>query len=174
MEKKPIHYLKSRNSDFLASTDLEIFDLEGLSKILTVKNVEYKENFMVNGRKKAKGLVMYFKEPYAKPFIVNPTNSRIINDQTGVIDASKWIGFSIEFYFNTSVEMKVSRTETIKGGIRVKKVNTNGLVAPLADLNTRIEQCTKRAEVMAIWQKLSETEQIEYKEKIETKYKSIK
>jgi hypothetical protein len=171
--KKPIHYLKSRNSDFLASTDLEIFDLEGLSKVLTVKNVEYKENFMVNGRKKPKGLVMYFKETYAKPLIINPTNSRIINDQTGVIDASKWIGFSLEFYFNAAVEMKVSRTETIKGGIRIRKVDTNGLVAPLSDLNTRIEQCTQKAEVMSIWQKLSETEQIEYKDKIQTKYKAL-
>ena len=30
METKAIHYLKARNSDFLAGTDLEIFDLEGI------------------------------------------------------------------------------------------------------------------------------------------------
>jgi hypothetical protein len=170
----PIHYLKARNSDFLASTDLEIFELENKSNILTVKSVEYKENFSVNGRNKPKGLVMTFKEPYAKPFIVNPTNSRIINDLTGVIDATKWVGFSIEFYFNASVEMKVSRTETIKGGIRIKNVNTNGLVAPLKDIKTRIEECTNKAEIMAIWQKLSETEQVEYKEQVTNKYKTLK
>ena len=168
--KTPIHYLKARNSDFLAGTDLEIFELENKSKILTVKDVEYKENFLVNGRTKPKGLVMTFEESYAKPFIVNPTNSRIINDLTGVIDAKKWIGFSIEFYFNTSVEMK----RQIVGGIRIKNVNTNGLVAPLKDIKTRIEQCTNRAEIMSIWQKLTEAEQIEYKDQIVTKTKTFK
>ena len=174
MSDTPIHYLKSRNSDFLAGTDLEIFELEGKSKILTVKNVEFKENFNVNGRNKAKGLVMYFEEPYAKPLIVNPTNSRIINDKTGVIDAKKWIGFSIEFYFNNTVEMKVSKSETIKGGIMIKNVNVNGLVPPLEDIVTRVAKCTNKAEVMAIWNKLSENEQITHKELVTEKYKALK
>ena len=169
----PIHYLKARNSDFLASTDLEIFELEGKSKKLTVKNVEYKENFNVNGRNKPKGLVMYFEEKYAKPFIVNPTNSRIINDLTGVIDAKKWIGFTIEFYFNNSVEMKVSKTETIKGGIRIKSVNTNDLVPALEDIDTRIEKSSNRAEIMAIWNSLNEADQITYKDKVTNKYKTL-
>lgn len=168
-----IHYLKSRNSDFLASTDLEIFELENKSKILTVKKVEYKENFMVNGRKKEKGIVMYFEENYAKPFIVNPTNSRIIKKLTGVIDACKWSGFSIEFFFNAAVEMKISKTETIKGGLSIKNVNTNGLIAPLADVKTRIDQCTNKAEIMAIWVELSETEQIHYKEQVTIKFKTL-
>lgn len=172
--KQSIHYLKSRNSDFLAGTDLEIFELEGKPKVLTVKNVEYKENFNVNGRNKPKGIVMYFEEPYAKPFIVNPTNSRIINDKTGVIDAKKWIGFSIEFYFNNTVEMKVSKSETIKGGVRIKNVNVNGLVPPLEDIATRIEKSTNRVEVMAIWNKLSESEQITYKDAVTEKYKTLK
>lgn len=174
MSDLPIHYLKSRNSDYLAGTDLEIFELEGKSKILTVKNVEYKENFNVNGRNKSKGLIIYFEEPYAKPFIVNPTNSRIINDKTGVIDAKKWIGFSLEFYFNSTVEMKVSKTETIKGGIRIKNVNVNGLVPPLEDIKTRIEKSTNKAELMSIWNKLSESEQIEYKDQVTNKYKTLK
>ena len=55
----------------MKGVDLEIFELEGKSKILTVKNVEYKENFKVNGRVKPKGIVMYFEEDYAKPLIVN-------------------------------------------------------------------------------------------------------
>lgn len=171
---EPIHYLKSRNSDFLAGTDLEIFELEGRSKSLTVKDVKFLKDFDVNGRKKAKGIVFYFKEDYAKPLIVNPTNARIINEQTGVIDLSKCIGFSIEFYFNTSVEMKVSKTKTIKGGIRIKKVNTNSLIPPLKAVGERIEKCTNRAEVMAIWRSLDEKQQPEFKEQIEVKYKSIK
>ena len=169
----PIHYLKSRNSDFLAGTDLEIFTLEGKSTTLTVKNVSYKENFSVNGRKKPKGLVMSFNEIYAKPLIVNTTNSRIIKDLTGVIDASKWKGFSVDFYFNTSVEMKVSRTEVKKGGIRVRSVNTNGLAPALEDISIRIEKCTNKAEVTSIWNDLSETEQIQYKDEVTVKYKTL-
>lgn len=169
----PIHYLKSRNSDFLAGTDLEIFELEGKSKILTVKNVEYKENFKVNGRNKDKGLVVYFEETYAKPLIVNTTNSRIIKDLTGVIDAKKWKGFSLEFYFNTKVEMRVSKTETIKGGIRIKSVNTNGLVAPLEDIDTRLKQVTNTAELMSLWQCLDEEKQIVYKDKFTEKRKTL-
>jgi len=171
---QPIHYLKARNSDFLAGTDLEIFELEGRSKILTVKNVEYLEDFKVNGKTKDKGIIFHFEEVYAKPMIVNPTNARIINHQTGVIDLKKCIGFSIEFYFSMSVEMKISKTETIKGGIRIKKVNTNGLIPPIEAIDDRIEKCTNKAEVMAIWRGLQEGQQIEFKEKIEKKYKSIK
>lgn len=167
--EKKIHYLKARNSDYLAGIDLEVFALEGKSNTLTVKDVQYKENFIVNGRKKERGLVMTFQEPYAKPFIVNPTNSRIIKDQTGVIDAVKWIGFSIQFYFNTDVEMKRKKV----GGIRVKNVNTNGLVPAIEDIKTRIEKCTNRAELMAIWGELSETEQNTYKEVATLKSKSF-
>ena len=75
MSTEPIHYLKARKSDFLAGTDLEIFDLEGKSKILTIDRVEYKENFKVNGHTKPRGLVIHFKESYAKPLICNSTNS---------------------------------------------------------------------------------------------------
>lgn len=170
----PIHYLKARNSDFLAGTDLEIFDLEGKSKTLTIANVKYEEDFMVNGKKKAKGLVIYFKETYAKPFIVNTTNSTFIRNSTGVIDASKWIGFSIEFFFDSTPEMKISRTETKKGGIRIKSVNTNGYAPALDDIPTRISKSTNRAELMAIWNDLSEAQQIEHKETVQTKYKSLK
>ena len=159
----PIHYLKARNSDYLASIDLEIFELEGKSKILTVKNVEYKENFKVNGRIKPKGVVMYFEEPYAKPLIVNTTNTTFIKEATGVIDGEKWIGFSIEFRFDNKVEMTISKTETIKGGIRIKSVNTNGLIAPLEDVSTRIQQCTNKAELISIWSSLSESEQAKHK-----------
>ena len=166
---KPIHYLKHRNSDFLAGTDLEIFLLEGKSNILTVKSVDYKENFNVNGRNKSKGLVMTFKENYAKPFIVNPTNSRIIKDQTGIIDASKWVGFSLEFYFNTKVEMK----KEIVGGIRIKKVITNGLSPDLSDVSARLDKCTNKAELMSIWNGLSEDDQIGYKDAFTDKYKTI-
>lgn len=171
--KNPIHYLKSRNSDYLAGADLEIFELEGKSKTLKVKDVQYKEDFYVNGRKKAKGIVMYFEESYAKPLIVNTTNTRIIKDQTGVIDAAKWIGFTVEFYFNTKVEMKISKTETLKGGIRIKSVDTNGLFPPLADVNTRIDKCVNRAELMSIWQELSEQEQITYKDQMNNKIKTL-
>lgn len=173
MKNKPIHYLKSRNSDFLAGTDLEIFELEGKSKTLTVKNVEFKEDFKVNGRNKGKGLVVYFEENYAKPLIVNTTNSKIIKEQTGVIDAKKWIGFSLEFYFNTNVEMRVSKTETIKGGIRIKKVITNGLVAPLEDVDARLKQLTNTAELMSLWQGLDEKNQIIYKDKFTEKRKTL-
>lgn len=174
MSKEPIHYLKSRNSDYLAGVDLEIFELEGKSKKLTVQDVAYMENFKVNGKIKPKGIVMYFKEPYAKPLIVNPTNSRIICDQTGIVDITKTIGFTIEFYFNTKVEMRVSKTETIKGGIRIKKVHTNGIYAPLENLKTRIEQCTSRAELMSIWRGINEADQITHKEQVEVKYKDLK
>ena len=171
--QKPIHYLKARNSDFLAGVDLEIFELEGKPKVLTIKNVEYKENFRVNGKIKAKGIIFYFEEPHAKPLIVNNTNLRIIKDQTGVIDVMKCIGFSIEFYFNKNVEMRISKTETIKGGIRIKSVNTNGLIAPLEDIKTRIDQCTNRAEIISIWQDLSEEDQIVYKDQVINKSKSL-
>lgn len=171
---KSIHYLKSRNSDYLAGTDLEIFELEGRSKVLTVSKVEYLEKFRVNGKIKDKGIVFYFKEDYAKPMIVNPTNARIINAQTGIIDLKKCVGLSIEFYFNMSVEMKVSKTETIKGGIRIKKVITNGLIPPLEAIEDRIDKCTNRAEVMAIWRSLTEEQQPEFKDMIETKYKLLK
>ena len=168
-----IHYLKARNSDFLAGTDLEIFELEGKSKILTVKIVEYKENFKVNGRVKPKGIVMHFKEEYAKPLIVNTTNSIFIKEVTGVIDAKKWIGFSVDFIFDINVEMQISKTETRKGGIRIKSVNTNGLIAPLANVKTRIEQCTNKAEVMSIWQSLTEQEQAMHKLDVTEKYKTL-
>jgi len=168
-----IHYLKARNSDFLAGTDLEIFELEGKSKILTVKNVEYKENFEVNGRVKPKGMVMYFEEEYAKPLIVNTTNSIFIKEVTGVIDAKKWIGFSVDFIFDINVEMQISKTEIRKGGIRIKSVNTNGLIAPLANVKTRIEQCTNKAEVMSIWQSLTEQEQAMHKLDVTEKYKTL-
>ena len=159
----PIHYLKARKSDYLAGTDLEIFELEGKSKRLTVTNVEYKENFSVNGRTKPKGLIMTFKEPYAKPFIVNTTNATIIKKLTGIIDAKKWVGFTIEFFFDTKVTMKISKEETRKGGIRIKDVDTNGLVAPLEDVSTRIQQCTNKAELISIWSSLSESEQAKHK-----------
>lgn len=171
--KQPIHFLKSRNSDFLAGTDLEIFELEGKSNILTVKDVEYKENFRVNGKIKPKAIVMHFNEPYAKPLIVNPTNARTINQQTGVIDLTKTIGFKIEFYYNQNVEMQVSKTEVIKGGIRIKQVHTNGTYAPLSDLKQRIDQCTSKTEVMSIWRSLDESNQIIYKEQITQKYKTF-
>ncbi|WP_348742793.1 hypothetical protein [Tenacibaculum sp. 190524A05c] len=164
-----IHYLKARNSDFLAGTDLEIFELEGRSKILTVKDVEYKENFKVNGKVKPKGIIMYFNEAYAKPLIVNTTNSKIIKDQTGTIDAKKWIGFSIEFYFNTNVELMRKRV----GGIRIKKVDTNGLVPLKTDYKTRVENCSNLTELMSIWQDMNEDEQIEYQELFTVKRKSI-
>lgn len=168
-----IHYLKHRNSDFLAGIDLETFNLECKSTVLKVKNVEYKENFKVNGRIKAKGIVMYFEEPYAKPLIVNTTNSKIIKEYTGIIDATKWIGLSIEFYFNTKVEMKISKTETKKGGVRVKKVHLNGIVAELEDIPSRIEQCTNKAEIMSLWQELDEEKQAAYKDDITSKNKSL-
>lgn len=171
--KEPIHYLKSRNSDFLAGVDLEVFALEGKPTYLTVSSVDYKENFKVNGRLKSKGLVMHFKESYAKPLIVNTTNSTLIREYTGVIDATKWVGFTIDFHFDLKVEMKVSKTETKKGGIRVKSVNTNGIVPPVEDIKSRIKNCTNKAEVMSIWNYLSEHEQIEYKQDVTDKYKSL-
>ena len=171
MEK--IHYRKARNSDYLAGTDLEIFELEGKSKKLTISKVEYKENFRVNGKMKPKGLIVYFEEDYAKPLIVNTTNSEIIKQQTGMIDASRWVGFTVEFYFNMDVQMKVSRTETIKGGIRIKSVNSNGLVPDIADIDGRIDKAQNKAELMAVWRGLSESEQINYKDKMNTKYKTL-
>ena len=167
--RKPIHYLKARNSNFLAGVDLEIFETEGNPKTLTIKDVKYEKNIDVNGRKKPEAIVMYFEEEYAKPLIVNTTNRKIIKNQTGVIDASKWIGFSIEFFFDLSVKMRISKTETIKGGIRIKKVNTNGLAPALKDVKTRIEQSTNKAELMNIWQELTEKDQILYKDQITAK-----
>lgn len=168
-----IHYLKHRNSDFLAGVDLETFILEGNSTTLTVSKVEYKENFKVNGRIKPKGIVMHFEEEYAKPLIVNTTNSKIIKDQTGIIDASKWVGLSLDFYFRLDVEMKVSKTEIVKGGIRIKKVHLNGIVAPLEDIPKRIEQCSNKAEVLSLWQELSEKQQLEFKGAIKAKNESL-
>ena len=172
-EKKPIHYLKSRKSDFLAGLDLEVFALEGKSCILTIKNVEYKENFKMNGLKKDRGLIVTFAEDYAKPFIVNPTNAREIKKQTGVIDASKWVGFSLDLYNNLSVVMRVSKTETLKGGIRIKKVHTNGLVPDIKDISTRLKQASTKVDLMSIWQELDEVQQGQYKENFTEKYKSF-
>ena len=169
----PIHYLKSRNSDYLAGTDLEIFELEGKSKILTVKNVLYLENFLVNGRKKDKGLVVYFAENYAKPMIVNTTNSREIKKQTGIIDASKWVGLSFEFYYDMKVSMKVSKTEIVNGGVRIKKVITNGLIAAIDDYEKRLEQVTNKTELLSLWQELDEQKQIELKDLFSTKQKTL-
>lgn len=171
--RKPIHYLKARKSNFLAGLDLEIFETEGNSKILTIKDVKYEKNIDVNGRKKPEAIVIYFVEEYAKPLIANTTNRKIIKSQTGVIDATKWIGFSIEFFLDNKVEMKISKTETIKGGIRIKKVNTNGLAPALKDIKTRIEQSTNKAELMNIWQELSEKDQILYKDQITAKSLNI-
>jgi hypothetical protein len=168
-----IHYLKHRNSDYLAGTDLEIFELEGNSKTLTVERVEYKENFKVNGKNKEKGIVAYFKEKYAKPMIVNPTNSRFIHEKTGVIDAGKWVGFSFELYLNMSVQMRISKTETLKGGISIKSVNVNGLIADIKDLNARIEECSSRIELLSIWNQLTEAQQIEYKTIVTAKNKTF-
>jgi len=100
---KPIHYLNTRSSDYLASVDLEIFDLEGKSKTLTIKKIELKTNFEVNGRLKKKGIIAYFTETYAKPLIINTTNSERIKESTGIMDASKWVGFSLTFYFKSDV-----------------------------------------------------------------------
>lgn len=172
-EKTTIHYLKARNSDFLAGADLEIFELEGKSKTLTIQNVEYKENFNVNGRKKAKGIVVYFQESYAKPLILNTTNSTIIKELTGVIDAKKWIGFSVEFYFNTKIEMKVSKTEVKKGGIRIKSVDTNGLIAEMDDFEKRIESVTNEAELRAIWNSMNESQQVEFRDLVLEKNKNL-
>ena len=69
--------------------------------------------------------------------------------------------------------MKISKTETIKGGIRIKKVNTNGLAPALKDIKTRIEQSTNKAELMNIWQELSEKDQILYKDQITAKSLTI-
>lgn len=168
-----LHYLKHRNSDFLAGTDLEIFDLEGKSKILTVKKIEYKENFRVNGKMKAKGIIMSFDEPYAKPLILNPTNSRFIKAASGVIDAKKWVGFSIEFHFDIKVKMKISKTETLKGGIRITSVNTNGLVPALEDMKTRIKKCSNRAELFSLWQDMNEADQVEFKIQVTNKSKTF-
>jgi len=167
--RKPIHYLKARNSNFLAGVDLKIFDLEGKSKILTIKDIRYEKNINVNGRIKPKAIVMYFEEEYAKPLITNTTNTEKIKNQTGVIDAVKWIGFSIEFFFDLNVQMKISKTESIKGGIRVKSVNTNGLAVALKDIKTRIEHATSKAELMDIWEELNEQDQILYKDQMNAK-----
>jgi len=164
-----IHYLKSRKSDYLAGVDLEIFELENKSKTLTIQNVEYKENFRANGILKQKALIIHFVEKYAKPLICNVTNSKTIKKETGIIDANKWAGFSVEFWFNTSVEMKKERV----GGIRIKSVNTNGLVADLKDIDTRISDTKNRAELMAIWNDLDESQQIKYKDKVVTKSKEF-
>ena len=170
---EPIHYRKARNSDFLAGTDLEIFELEGKSKTLTIDRVEYKENFRVNGKMKPKGIIAYFKEPYAKPLIVNTTNSEIIKSKTGMIDARRWAGFTIEFYFNMNVEMRVSKTESVKGGIRIKSVNSNGLVPDIENIKDRIDKAENKAELMSLWQGLSESEQVNYKEQMNTKYSKL-
>lgn len=172
-EKKPIHYLKARKSDFLAAIDLEIFELEGKSCTLTFKNLEYKENFKINGRKKDRGLVATFEETYAKPFIVNSSNALEIKKQTGVIDARKWVGFSVELYKDLRVQMRVSKTELIKGGIAIKKVHTNGLLPDIKDISTRLKQASTKVEIMSIWQELDEVQQGQYKENFTEKYKSF-
>lgn len=169
MNVQPIHYKKARKSDFLAGVDLEIFELEGKSKTLTIDKVEYKENFKVNGLTKPRGIVISFKEPYAKPLICNSTNADFIKEKTGVIDASKWVGFSVEFYFNTKVQMK---RETV-GGIRIKSVNTNGLVPDIKDISSRIKECANRAELLSVWTSLNEEEQVKYKREVEQKGKTF-
>ena len=173
-KKEPIHYLKSRKSDYMAGVDLEIWDLEGKSKKLTISNVEFvkstdKKPFRVNGRIKDKALIIYFKEDYAKPLICNTTNSRKIKELTGVIDATNWVGFSIEFYFNTDVVMKRQQV----GGIRISDVFTNGLTADLKDIDTRIKEASNRAELMNVWNELTEALQIQYREDFTNKNKTF-
>jgi len=168
-----IHYLKTRNSDYLAGVDLEIFDLEGKSKTLTIKKIEFKQNFRVNGKLKDKGLIAYFTETYAKPLIINTTNSKFIKESTGIMDASKWVGFSLDFFFKADVEMRVSKTEKIKGGIRIKKVNTNGLAPELLDVSSRITVCTKKVELLDIWSELSQENQNKHKSEFTEKLKTL-
>ena len=173
MERKPIHYLKSRNSEYLAGVDLEVFELEGKTTTLTIKDVQYKENFKVNGRNKASGIVLTFTEPHSKPWIINPTQRREIKRQTGVIDLVKCIGFSLTLYVDMKVSFKVSREETIKGGVAIKSINTNGLIAPLKDVETRVKEVSNKAELMSLWNGLTEQEQITHKEIFTTKIKSL-
>jgi len=165
----PIHYLKGRKSDYLAGTDLEIFDLEGKSKRLTIVKVDFFKELRVNGINRNKILLITFKEEYAKPFIVNTTNSKIIKEQTGIIDASKWVGFTLEFYFDTNVEMKRQKV----GGIRIKSVDTNGLTPSLEDIDNRLSKCTNRAEIMSLWNELTELQQTKYKEGFANKIKLL-
>lgn len=166
----PIHYRKNRKSDFLAGVDLEIFQLEGRSSTLTISKVEFHPTISVNGRNKANAILVHFKEDYAKPWIVNSTNTTLIKEKTGIIDAAKWIGFSVQFYFDTSVVMK----KEVVGGIRVKEVNTNGLVPKLEDIPSRIAKCTNIAELSNIWGELTEKQQAEFKDIVVEKNKTFK
>lgn len=169
-----IHYRDGRSSDFLAGVDLEAFVLKGLSCKLTVSKVDFHKVLSVNGRDKKNALVLTFDEPYAKPLIVNTTNSQDIKDATNQMDAEKWVGISIEFFYKKKgISMKVSRTETKEGGIRIKSIDTNGLFPDKQDIDKRIDYCSNEAELMDIWYELSENDQNKYKEKVVEKRKTI-
>ena len=132
-----IHYRQNRNSDYFGSVEVEIFTEQNLPCLLTIQNVEYKENFMVNGKKKDRAIILYFQGQ--KAWICNPTNCKILERILGKKNAKEWIGETIELY----VDYKVQFAKEIVSGVRVK---AEKYVRKLPDLqlNTpQFEACKK-------------------------------
>ena len=109
-----IHYRQNRNSDFFGSVEVEVFTEQNLPCVMQVINVEYKENFMVNGKKKDRAIILSFQGQ--KPWICNPTNCKILERVLGKKNAKEWIGETIELY----VDYKVQFAKEVVSGVRVK------------------------------------------------------
>jgi len=109
-----IHYRQNRNSDFFGSVEVEVFTEQNLPCVMQITNVEYKENFMVNGKKKDRAIILSFQGQ--KPWICNPTNCKIIERILGKKNAKEWIGETIELY----VDYKVQFAKEVVSGVRVK------------------------------------------------------
>jgi phenylacetate-coenzyme A ligase PaaK-like adenylate-forming protein len=132
-----IHFRQNRKSDFFGSVEVEVFTEQGKPCILEIKEVEYKENFMVNGKKKDRAIVLYFQGQ--KPWICNSTNCNIIKKLTSQINAKKWIGVKIELY----VDYNVKFAKDTVSGVRVRESLPN-VVLPKLEIGTEgFEKCLK-------------------------------
>lgn len=91
---------------------------EGETKIFTIKNYEVEE--MGQGKDKQNKPVIYFREPDAKPLVLNKTNASIIAKYYKE-DLDEWIGKKVALY-----AIEVESFGDIVRAIRVKTKQPNG------------------------------------------------
>lgn len=132
-----IHYRQNRNSDYFGSVEVEVFTEQNLPCVMQITNVEYKENFMVNGKKKDRAIILSFQGQ--KPWICNPTNCKILERVLGKKNAKDWIGETIELY----VDYKVQFAKEVVSGVRVKAEKFVKKLPSLEIGSKQFEACKK-------------------------------
>ena len=160
-----IHYRQHRNSDYLGSVEIEIIEAQGNKALLQILKVEYKEKLMVNGKMKDRALVLTF-QGQQKPWICNPTNATTIYRLTGQMDATKWVGTTIELYVDPTVKMKGE----VVGGVRVRPLLPKANVKPefTADLFERAKNAGATLETIEKSYTISETIKQQYLDYVTT------